>query len=202
MAVSMCVVKQNEQRAALAAFEHQPLFVGVESGDLIYLFDDGLYAFVASPEAVVVTHGAEPELGPHAFASATRVIRVEGIHARRLRDAVPLAQYVRATRDGDVDPERVLAEWMDFCDEVVHTVEDDEDGHDGTYLEALVVAKAKVWAVTDAEALTHTHLAAAKEELVVVAQEAAARVDDIATLHRTRAMILGMTDPRLRVAVA
>ena len=142
-------------------FNEQPIFIGRDTGALIFLCKDGLYAFVApSMRDLYAATCAEPTIGPHHFAGLVEVIRVNGIHADRLRNEAQLPA-VPATRP-DVTAAGVAMEFADWCEATVDAADQDDDAD---FLTSLTKAKAETWAITDASELERVQRVAALEDL-------------------------------------
>ena len=105
--------KSTTDTTTATIFNEQPIFIGRDTQALIYLCKDGLYAFVApSMRDLYAAACAEPTIGPHHFAAYVEVIRVNGIHADRLRSEAQLPA-VPACRP-DVTAAGVAMEFADF----------------------------------------------------------------------------------------
>ena len=153
--------KSTTDTTTATIFNEQPIFIGRDTGAIIYLCKDGLYAFVApSMRDLYVAACAEPTIGPHHFAGLVEVIRVNGIHADRLRSEAQLPA-VPVTRP-DVTATGVAMEFADWCEATVDAADQDDDAD---FLTSLTKAKVETWAITDADALERVQRVAALEDL-------------------------------------
>lgn len=153
--------KSTTDTTTATIFNEQPIFIGRDTQALIYLCKDGLYAFVApSMRDLYAAACAEPTIGPHHFAGLVEVIRVNGIHADRLRSEAQLSA-VPATRP-DITAAGVAMEFADWCEAVVDAADQDDDAD---FLTSLTKAKAETWAITDADELERVQRVAALEDL-------------------------------------
>lgn len=157
--------KSTTDTTSATIFNEQPIFIGRDTQALIYLCKDGLYAFVApSMRDLYAAACAEPTIGPHHFAGLVEVIRVNGIHADRLRSEAQLSA-VPATRP-DITAAGVAMEFADWCEAVVEAVVEAADqDDDADFLTSLTKAKAETWAITDADELERVQRVAALEDL-------------------------------------
>ena len=153
--------KSTTDTTSATIFNEQPIFIGRDTQALIYLCKDGLYAFVApSMRDLYAAACAEPTIGPHHFAGLVEVIRVNGIHADRLRSEAQLSA-VPATRP-DITAAGVAMEFADWCEAVVEAADQDDDAD---FLTSLTKAKVETWAITDASELERVQRVAALEDL-------------------------------------
>lgn len=155
------MTKSTTDTTIATTFNEQPIFIGRDTQALIFLCKDGLYAFVApTMRDLYAAACAEPTIGPHHFAACVEVIRVNGIHADRLRGEAQLPA-VPATHP-DITAVSVAMEFADWCEVVVDAADQDDDAD---FLTSLTKAKVEVWAITDAVELEHVQRVAALEDL-------------------------------------
>lgn len=117
------------------------------AGLLVYDAGDGIH-FVANPDTLGPAHEADVAVGPHPYAAATVVVDAP---TRAILITHPLVE--EAVTRLKVDAE-VLADWLEWCDDVVDEARMDAsfDGREDLLLTAVSAAKAHAWSVPAAMA--------------------------------------------------